>query len=250
IIWLGDTPVGVIAGADPTQMVSASNAATLYYVHTDQLNTPRLITDTAGNVRWKWPVTGEPFGNTSPSETPTSGQTAFTFNLRFPGQYADSETGTFYNYFRTYNPQTGRYLQSDPIGLDGGFNTYAYVGGDPIRFTDEMGLSASGSSQGGSPQRKCDGDKCTEDPATDVSCFAQCSDGASCQQCCHKQANKLAQSGTNPEAIGIRFILECTKSCILKDAPPQQGSPSNPPDKPWICKLLPWKCRASGKAGK
>ncbi|MFZ2405696.1 MAG: RHS repeat-associated core domain-containing protein, partial [Methylobacter sp.] len=111
----------------------------LYYIHADHLGTPRKITRPNDNrVVWSWE--SEAFGNSLPDQNP-SGLGDFVFNLRFPGQYYDQETGVFYNYFRDYDPKTGRYIESDPIGLKGGINTYAYVGGSPVNLVDPTGES-------------------------------------------------------------------------------------------------------------
>ncbi|MDD2777109.1 MAG: hypothetical protein PHU06_14250 [Gallionella sp.] len=109
-----------------------------YYIHSDHLDSPRSITNTAGQEVWRWDNT-DPFGNNIANENPAN-QGAFTFNLRFPGQYFDRETGLHYNVNRDYNPATGRYVQSDPIGLMGGINTFGYVKGNPLRWIDPFGL--------------------------------------------------------------------------------------------------------------
>jgi len=63
-------------------------------------------------------------------------------NMRLPGQYYDSESGLHYNYFRYYDPSTGRYITADPIGLLGGLNPYQYATANPLRFIDPYGLDA------------------------------------------------------------------------------------------------------------
>ena len=96
-------------------------------IHTDHLDTPRRVTDQNTAPVWDW-RSADPFGATPPDET--AGGSAFVFNLRFPGQYFDKETGLAYNVFRDYDPGTGRYIESDPIGLEAGqFSTYGYVDG-------------------------------------------------------------------------------------------------------------------------
>jgi RHS repeat-associated protein/uncharacterized repeat protein (TIGR02543 family) len=134
IVWLGDWPVAVLKPTLP-----AGATIDIAYVHADHLGTPRKITRPADNkVLWTWE--SEAFGNNLPDQNP-SGLGTFVFNLRFPGQYYDAETGLFYNGFRDYDPGTGRYTESDPIGLAGGINTYAYVNGNPVNLIDPDGLS-------------------------------------------------------------------------------------------------------------
>jgi RHS repeat-associated protein len=118
------------------------NAASfeVFYVWADHLGTPRQITDAANQSRWEW-ANSDPFGNNAPNENP-SNVGSFAYNLRFPGQYFDSETGKHYNYRRDYDPTIGRYVESDPIGLRAGINTYTYVGGSPLRRIDPLGLKA------------------------------------------------------------------------------------------------------------
>ncbi|RJG05287.1 hypothetical protein D3870_03980 [Noviherbaspirillum cavernae] len=134
-----DNAGAVTASAPVAVTVTGNGEQAAYYIYADHLNTPRLITDAGSNTVWKWD-NDEPFGNGLPDANPGGAGTNFEFNLRFPGQYFDRETNLHYNYHRDYDPGTGRYVQSDPIGLQGGINTYAYVGGNPINRIDPMGL--------------------------------------------------------------------------------------------------------------
>lgn len=136
-VWLGEIPVAVFT-PDPAQGTGASVTEPLvHYVHADHINTPRAVVDKGNFVRWRWMA--EPFGTTPAEESPT-GLASFTFNLRFPGQFYDEESGIHQNWHRDYIPGIGRYTQSDPIGLEGGINTYAYVNGNPISYVDPDGL--------------------------------------------------------------------------------------------------------------
>lgn len=115
----------------PLAQVDAGSPEVLTYLHTDHLATPRYGTNAGGSRVWTWDSGA--FGKQAATGTAT-------VNLRFPGQYFDAETGLHYNWNRYYNPATGRYVSSDPIGLAGGLNTFGYVEQSPANFTDAIGL--------------------------------------------------------------------------------------------------------------
>lgn len=137
-IWFGDLPVGVFVGAGASQK--------LYYVEPDALGTPRVVIDPTrgaiGTTVWKWDLAGEAFGTTAPNQDPDGDSTQFVFNLRFSGQRYDSASGLNYNYFRDYEAATGRYVESDQIGLAGGISTYGYVKANPLFYVDPRGLES------------------------------------------------------------------------------------------------------------
>jgi len=124
-VWLGNTPVAVLRNGQT------------YWIDADHIDTPRSVLDAGNQIVWRW--RSEAFGNTQAEEDP-SGLGAFEFNHRFPGQLFDKETALHHNDHRDYRAHTGRYVQSDPIGLEGGINTYAYVENRPTMLTDPLGL--------------------------------------------------------------------------------------------------------------
>ena len=129
-VWLGDIPVATLR--------PIGGGVAIYYIHADQLNTPRQITRPTDNAQmWTW--YSDPFGTDAANANPEGGGT-FGYNLRFPGQMFDGQVGLHSNGYRNFDPAVGRYIESDPIGLGGGINTYAYVRSNPLRGYDPLGL--------------------------------------------------------------------------------------------------------------
>ena len=107
-------------------------------VYADYQNTPRRITDNNASLIWQWD--SDPFGVGAANQNP-AGHGDYFFTMRFPGQNWMNETGIFYNTFRNYASNTGRYMESDPLGLKAGINTYAYVGNNAANLIDPNGTS-------------------------------------------------------------------------------------------------------------
>lgn len=152
IVWLGRIPLAQI-----NRRVKPSGEtvkATAHFIHVDHLGAPFEARNDAGTAVWRW--TRDAFGagpdaqrNAGVDRDPDGDGIKTEISLRFPGQYHDRESGLFYNHHRDYDPSLGRYIQSDPIGLEGGVNRYAYVSADPVNLIDPTGLSAIGRVLGG-----------------------------------------------------------------------------------------------------
>jgi RHS repeat-associated protein len=127
-IWMDGLQVGIVD--------RVGTAVTINLVHVDGLGSPRVVTSSTGVVLWQWAYTSNPFGEKAPISP-----TGYTFNLRFRGQYFDAESELSYNVNRDYEAASGRYLQSDPLGLEGGDSTFAYVDASPLRYIDALGYS-------------------------------------------------------------------------------------------------------------
>ncbi len=149
-LYLDDMPVATTIGG------------ALSYLETDHLGTPRIAANSSTNAQqWKWDFFGDAFGGNAATIAPSGG---IDVKLRYPGQYFDGEMGLHYNYFRDYEAGTGRYVESDPIGLVAGIGTYLYVESTPFMYSDPRGTEAVGygarngwgaPTQAETQQRKC-----------------------------------------------------------------------------------------------
>ncbi len=130
VTHLIDSSVGRIEQSD-----GAASANTLYFVVNDHLGRPEQIFASTADATLKWKATNTAYGRKI-----VTTEKIGDYQIGFPGQYHDEETGFAHNVMRDYDQATGRYLQPDPIGLAGGVNLYGYVGGNPVMFVDPSGL--------------------------------------------------------------------------------------------------------------
>jgi len=135
-VYLGRRPVARLRyDASPRGWLPGSRLKpVIEYLHTDQRDAVATITAADGHLLWRGEL--DAFGVLR-AETGAAG----SMPLRLAGQYADRETGLYYNVHRYYDPAQGRYLQADPLGLAAGLNMYAYTGNDPLNKTDPLGLN-------------------------------------------------------------------------------------------------------------
>ena len=140
ITWIYEDDSFVPMAQVHTSEDTGANAIEILHIHTDHLGTPRELSDASGKLRWAarhraWgALLAEVMPDAAPNTLPQANQT-----LRFQGQYFDVETGLHYNRFRYYDPDVGRFVSQDPIGLAGGENLYQYAP-NPTGWVDPLGL--------------------------------------------------------------------------------------------------------------
>jgi len=182
-------------GFAPLQVAEgAPGAETIYDVHTDHLDTPRMLTDSSGTPVWKAAYQAFGEAHLDPANTVAG------FNIRFPGQYYDAETGLHYNRFRYYSPELGRYISADPIGQAGGYNVYQYVGAQPTRWADPFGLE-EGSPENRRKRRAIDRIARGHEGSTDWAYGKRKDDFPADQNKCNKFVNDVTAEAGAPTLI-------------------------------------------------
>ena len=141
-IWLGSLPL--VQVDRQVESDGVTRRANVLYLHADHQGAVRSARDVDSQIVWTWEGAdafgGELNGESGVDRDPDKDGKKVIIPLRFPGQYHDEESQLYYNHNRDYDPHLARYIQPDPIGLDGGINRYAYVKGDPVNYVDPNGL--------------------------------------------------------------------------------------------------------------
>jgi RHS repeat-associated protein len=199
----------------------------IFYVHTDHLNTPRKVSRPSDNkLEWRWDA--DPFGTAAVNQNP-AGLGTFLYNLRFPGQYYMAETGLNYNWNRDYDPATGRYIESDPLGLSAGINTYSYAESSPISNSDPSGLLVRGSGWSNSQWHDIQN--------AEAKIRSELAKGCSCPN---------GNNNCVPCAL-IPLLLQNLDSVEVSEAPLNGDCgwtpPTSPPIRGFYLSRKAWKCR-------
>ena len=137
-----------------TGITNQAQLCKVYYFQTDQVGMPQELTNAQGQIVWQasyktwgstvaeeWEIktlNGHPVHQLDEGDSPS--QAEQQQNLRFQGQYLDRDTGLHYNTFRYYDPDMGRFICPDPIGLEGGINLGSYSL-NPLMWIDPLGLN-------------------------------------------------------------------------------------------------------------
>lgn len=136
-VYLHDSLITKIDNRETNQSTITRH---IYFAHNNHINTPTKLTDISGNDVWQANLSPFGLGDIN-QDVDTDGQ-AVTLNIRFPGQYYDEETALHYNWHRYYDPQVGRYIQPDSIGLADGPSLYGYAHQNPINKYDPNGQNS------------------------------------------------------------------------------------------------------------
>lgn len=210
-VWVDGTLVAILDNP-------AQGGDTIHYVYTDNLGSPRAVTTQAGTLVWDWPYNQNPFGEASASGN------GYTLNLRFPGQYYDQEDGLNYNYYRDYEPGTGRYVESDPLGLTAGISTYLYAHAQPLNSSDRFGLQELAGSKQDENYQNLSLDKCDWWPG---GCLTLCTEATCSYHDCNgnwvtKEKEWVGAPGlgypTPDEVNKLDKHCHCTKTILYPKA--------------------------------
>jgi RHS repeat-associated protein len=185
----------------------------VFFVHTDHLDTPRLIANGASQTVWTW-ANDDPFGANVPNENP-SGLGAFTCNLRLPGQYFDKETNLHYNMARDYDSGIGAFIQPEPLGLAGDINLYRYARSNPLSVIDPDGRQPTAPNQ--NPAAACSyyDSVCSR---TNRQCFYYCVTGS----------NICRYPYASPFLWGVpQEKVNCIRTCLIREDQQAWGNPQN-----------------------